>query len=101
MTVLFVVKAVPPKGKEAEFNRWYNDEHVPDVLKYPGVVSARRYQAIAGEDKYEYMAVYEIKDEATYRRFIASDHMKALVADYDKRFPGSERMRFAYQQVFP
>jgi uncharacterized protein (TIGR02118 family) len=101
MTVLFVVKAAPPRGKEAEFNRWYNDEHVPDVLKYPGVVSARRYKAISGEGKFEYMAVYEIKDEATYRAFIASDHMKALVADYDKHFPDSERMRFAYQQVFP
>ena len=101
MTVLFVVKAMAPKGREAEFNRWYHDEHVPDELKYPGVVSARRYKAIAGEGKYEYMAVYELKDEATYRAFIASDHMKALVADYDQHFPESERMRFAYQQVFP
>jgi hypothetical protein len=101
MTVLFVVKAVAPKGREDEFNRWYDDRHVPDVLKFPGVVSARRYQAIAGEDRFEYMAVYELRDEATYRALMASDHMKYLVADYDKNFPGSERMRFAYRQIFP
>lgn len=101
MTILFVVKAVPPKGKETEFNRWYNEQHIPDVLKFPGLVSARRYKAIAGEDRFEYMAVYEVKDEATYRSLMASEHMKYLVADYDKHFPNSERMRFAYQQVFP
>ena len=102
MTVLFVVKAVPPKGKEAEFDRWYNEEHVPDVLKFPGLASARRYRALEGEDKHTVMAVYEMKDEATYKRFVASGHLKELVADYDRRWPGSApRMRFAYEQIWP
>lgn len=101
MTVLFVVKAVPPKGREAEFDRWYNEEHVPDVLKFPGMASARRYRLLAGDDKYQVMAVYELKDEATYKRFMASDHLKMLIADYDKRWPGGERMRFAYEQIWP
>jgi hypothetical protein len=47
------------------------------------------------------MAVYELQDEATYRRFIASDHMKTLRAEYDAHFPMSERARLAYAQVWP
>ncbi len=48
------------------------------------------------------MAVYELQDEATYRRLLASDHMKALRADYDAHFgSASERARFAYTQVWP
>ena len=99
---LFVVKATIPKDREKEFNRWYDEVHVPMVLQYNGVISARRYRAIAGEEKYQYMAVYEVKDEATLKKFMDSDHMKALRADYDAKFgPASERARFTYVQVFP
>ncbi len=101
-TVLFVVKATIPPEREEEFNRWYNEEHVPQVLQFKGVVSARRYRALEGEPTFRYMAVYELQDEATYRRFMASDHFKTLVAEYDRHFGGvSERARFAYTQVWP
>ena len=101
-TVLFVVKATIPKEQEDAFNRWYNEEHVPQFLRFPGTVSARRYKAIMGEDKYQYMAVYELQDEATFRRLMDSEHMKELRADYDASFGAvSERARFAYTQVWP
>ena len=101
-TALFVVKATIPKEQEREFNRWYDEVHVPMVLQFNGMVSARRYKAILGEDKYQYMAVYEVKDEPTLKKLLDSDHMKALRADYDAKFgPVSERARFAYVQVFP
>src|SRR2546428_11046452 len=101
-TVLFVVKATIRKDQEEAFNRWYNEAHVPQVLQFKGLVSARRYKALEGEDKYQYMAVYELQDEATYRRLMASEHMKALRADYDARFgAASERARFAYTQALP
>src|SRR2546430_9429251 len=87
-TVLFVVKATITKDREEAFNRWYNDEHVPQVLQFKGVVSARRYKALEGEEKYQYMAVYEFQDEVTYRRFKTSDHLKALVSEYDAHFGG-------------
>ena len=101
-TVLFVVKATISKDREAAFNRWYNEEHVPQFLRYPGAVSARRYRAIMGDDKYQYMAVYEMQDEPTFRRFMESNHLKELKADYDAKFGNvSERERFAYLQVWP
>ena len=55
-----------------------------------------------GEDRYQYMAVYEVRDEATFRRLMDSEHMKTLRAEYDKHFgDASDRARFAYEQVFP
>ena len=42
-TILFMVKATIPSDKEAAFNRWYNEEHVPQVFQFPGLVSAHRY----------------------------------------------------------
>jgi hypothetical protein len=100
-TIMFIVKATIPSDKEAAFNRWYNEEHVSQALQFPGMVSAHRYKLIDGEDKYQYLAMYELKDEATYRSFVASDHMKTLRAEYDAHFPMSERARLAYAQVWP
>src|SRR5262245_50541128 len=100
-TVLFVVKATIAPEQEAAFNRWYNEEHVPQVLQFPGLVSALRYRALEGEDTYRYMAVYEVKDEATYRQLIESDQLKRQRKDYDAHFAQSARARSAYVQVWP
>ena len=98
---IFVVRATITKDKEAAFNKWYNEEHAPQVLQFNGAVSARRYKKILGEDKFQYMAVYELQDEATYHRLMSSDHMKLLRKEYDAHFPMSERARLAYMQVWP
>jgi hypothetical protein len=45
--------------KEAAFNEVYDTEHIPTILKVPGVVSAIRYEVVEGEPKY--MAVYEVE----------------------------------------
>jgi hypothetical protein len=101
-TVLFVVKATIRKDQEDAFNRWYNEEHVPQFLRWRGAVSARRYRALEGEETYQYMAVYELESEANYRALMASSHMRELRAEYDTRFGAvSERARFAYEQVWP
>ena len=44
-----------------EFNRWYNDVHVGEVLDCPGWISGARYVAVEGSPKY--LAMYEIEDE--------------------------------------
>jgi hypothetical protein len=60
--------------KEALFNEVYDTEHIPLLLKVPGVVSAKRYRLeplsmiVGGETKTivmegepKYMAVYELE----------------------------------------
>lgn len=100
--VLFTVKATITPEQEESFNRWYNEEHCPQLLRFQGAVSARRYQAIMGEDRYQYMAVYEFASEATFQRFLDSGHLEELKRQYDAHFGGvSERARAAYVQVWP
>ena len=31
-------------GTDAAFNRWYQQEHIPDLLRVPGVLSAQRFK---------------------------------------------------------
>jgi len=54
-----IVLSNPTSGKEAEFNDWYDNTHVPDVLDVPGVVRARRYKVLS-ESEWSYAAIYEL-----------------------------------------
>ena len=95
-------KATITAEQEDAFNRWYNQEHCPQLLRFQGAVSARRYKAIMGEDKYQYMAMYEFESEATFQRFLESGHLEELKREYDLHFADvSERARSAYVQVWP
>ena len=63
--VYFVQMDVPP-ALEAEFNRIYDDEHVPTILKVPGVRSCARYRldhsTVTGMPRY--LAIYEVDNAA-------------------------------------
>ncbi|MBI3953121.1 MAG: EthD domain-containing protein [Chloroflexi bacterium] len=59
--VFLVLTNPKPPMTDAEFNRWYDTVHVPDVLKTPGFVAATRYQhADPKPGDARYLAVYEL-----------------------------------------
>ena len=55
---LFIVSMDVDEGQEKQFNEWYNKEHVPALLKVPGVIRAYRYISKGGTPKYT--AIYEL-----------------------------------------
>ncbi len=60
-TVLVVMMDVDPEHEE-EFNRWYDDEHLPERLEIPGYVSARRFKLQDGEGVLKYLCIWELED---------------------------------------
>lgn len=101
-TALLTVKATITSDREKEFNEWYNHEHIPDLFKFKGIVSARRYKAILGEDKFQYIALYEFESQDTLEQFLKSDHFAWLKKETDAHFGDvCERQRAAYVQVWP
>lgn len=51
-------------AKEAEYNDWYNNTHLPDVLETPGFVGAKRYEnSDAEEGQAKFIALYEIETD--------------------------------------
>lgn len=49
----------PPHAED--FNRWYNDVHVPEILSCPGWRAARRYECLDGEPRF--LAIYDLEDD--------------------------------------
>jgi len=42
-----------------DFNAWYNEEHIPELLELPGFLNAARYEALLGGPRY--LACYELE----------------------------------------
>jgi hypothetical protein len=59
-TGLLMVWADVPADKEEEFNRWYDEEHLPEKRATPGFRSARRF--VSHDHPGRYLAVYEVDD---------------------------------------
>jgi hypothetical protein len=59
--LLLVTMDVEP-DYEAEFNRWYNEEHLPERLSCPGILSGRRFRVVEGAPRY--LALYDLESPA-------------------------------------
>jgi hypothetical protein len=60
---------------EADFNRWYDREHLEERVAIPGFLEARRYAAHQGAPKYLCLystETFEVLDSAAYRAKLAS-----------------------------
>lgn len=64
---LLVVMSNPAEGRDAEYNEWYNNTHLKDVLKVDGLAAAQRFKLsshqIMDRGPYEYLAIYEVEAE--------------------------------------
>ena len=100
-TVLVVMMDVEPEHEE-EFNRWYDDEHLPERLEIPGYVSARRFKLAEGEGVLKYLCIWELEDGSP----LESEEYKA-----QRRRPSelrdralsyvTQRARGLYKQITP
>ncbi|HKX78444.1 MAG TPA: hypothetical protein VJM34_07995 [Novosphingobium sp.] len=58
-----VVISRPKDGRDAEYNDWYTNRHLADVVALPGFSSAQRFRRVAkvsGDVGMDHLAIYEI-----------------------------------------
>jgi hypothetical protein len=59
---LFVAIGDVAPPHQAEFNRWFDEEHLPLLAQVPGVLRARRFFDPVGKPRY--IALYDLADES-------------------------------------
>ena len=99
--LLLVYSDVAPENDE-EYNRWYNDEHIPERLSIPGVLSAARYQAVQGGPKY--LAVYELSSHEAWHSEGWQKWLREPTEWSQRMSPsviGTEYIRNLYRRVHP
>ena len=83
MSACFIVRAqVADAALKDEFDRWYQEEHLPDALK--AFNALRAWRGWSEVDSSMHYAVYEFKDMASVRAIQGSDPLKRLVAEFDR-----------------
>jgi hypothetical protein len=65
----FLVFSNPVDDRAEQFNEWYENVHLPDVLSVDGVTSAQRFRCApvdtqrAAAPKHQHLAMYELDGE--------------------------------------
>ena len=99
--LLVVFTDVGPEH-DAEFNSWYNEEHLAERLSAPGFLDAARYEALRGGPRY--LAVYELEsvDALHTEEYL---HMSRNPTEWTKRMSpnivGRGTVRNVYTQIYP
>jgi antibiotic biosynthesis monooxygenase (ABM) superfamily enzyme len=99
-TALLIVSADIPADKEADFNAWYNEEHLPELLGFPGFLNAARYEAVKSGPKH--LACYELESAAALESDAFKNRSKT---DWGKRVSpsniGSNYIQNVYEMIRP
>ena len=99
---LLMVYVDVPAELEAEFNRWYDEEHIPERLSIPGVLNAARYVAVRGGPKY--LACYELTEPEAYFSDIWQRYLSNPTEWSQRMAPtviGQNVVRNLYRLIYP
>ena len=99
--MLLVVHSDVDPAHDAEFNTWYNEDHVPALVNQPGFVRARRYVCVEGRDQNpKYLAIYEFEREEDRKtpEYAEARGFKALTPHVRNTQIGVFRKIFEYEK---
>ena len=92
MPTYFIVRAtVADAAKRPAFDKWYEEEHVPDAVKSFKAEKAWRFWSES--DPAVHIAQYRFADRAELEHGTRPENMTRLVADFDKAWPDVTRAR--------
>ena len=77
---------------EDEFNKWYNEVHMPLVMKGGMLKAATRYELTDAvkSDLPKYMNICEFEDRETFEKWLASDELAAARKDKAEVMDGKD-----------
>lgn len=85
MTALFIVRAeVQDPSARDDFDRWYEDEHLPDALA--AFDATRAWRGWSDVDHRVHFAFYEFPSLAAAQAISGSDALKSMVAEFDAKW---------------
>lgn len=94
--IMFVQSSPSAPDREDEYNDWYTNTHLADVLQIPGITAARRFKATeitpVADGDHRYCAVYEVE----------ADDLSKIMEELGTRFAdGRMKMSDAMQMDPP
>jgi len=104
--VIIVYSGPADASREAEYNRWYDEVHLPEVCSIPGIVSARRFSLSATQRTPpdaltpRYAAIYELDtDDIQNVADEIGDRLASGAMHMSDAFVSSERYPATYFEL--
>lgn len=97
---LTVAASVEP-GREAEFNHWYDTEHMPDAVRlFKGCTGGARYKVVDGDGSHQFIAMYAFESEQALKAVLTGEEIKGLIKEFDAKVGGfTKRGRTLYSRI--
>jgi uncharacterized protein (TIGR02118 family) len=87
--ILNIVATECTAKNDAKFNKWYNEVHIPMLMKYKGIKKVTRYKIIDEKaDKPRYIAIYEYDTKGELNALTASPEFKAAIEEMQSTWKG-------------
>ena len=91
MSYITIVASTCRPEVEEKFNKWYNEVHVPMILKSPWIKGATRYKVVTqSPDCPKYLAIYEFEDKQKMDAHDKSPEMAAAIAELRQSWKGDD-----------
>lgn len=89
---LFVVASSVDAAAAGEWNRWYDETHLEEVMgASESIASATRYRRRYGGLADDYLAVYAFDHRDGLERFVRDEALRAMADDFDRRWGSVSR----------
>ena len=92
-----------PPELEAKFNKWYDEVHIPILLRTGEIERVTRYKRVGDDENYpNHLIVYELKDQQAYERYENSPEKAEAVAEMKQTWSSGgarRRWRVLYEVI--
>ena len=104
-TVLIVMMEVD-EADDAVFNKWYNEEHLPERMAIPGYISARRFMLDPEDGQangvLRYLCIWELENDSPLQSQLYKDQNAKPTPNREAAHAVvKQRARGLYRQIFP
>ncbi len=91
--VVYLVRTEVVPDREAEWDHWHREVHVPEVLAERGFRHARRLRLVDGEETHRYWTVYDLESAEALQSYRQSPAAMRLAAQHDQKFGKAADLR--------
>jgi len=87
--ILNIVSTECAAKNDAKFNKWYNEVHIPMLMKYKGIKKVARYRMnVEKGNKPTYLAIYEYDSKEALDAMPQSAEFKAAIEEMQGTWKG-------------
>ncbi len=91
--VVYLVRTQVAPEREAEWDQWHRETHVPEVLSERGFRRARRLRVVEGEEDHRYWTCYDLESAEALQAYRQSPAAMRLSSQHELKFGKAADLR--------